>query len=170
MSGPATDAELGDHGENDVLRAHAGRQPSIDAHLESLRLALQHALCREDVGDLRRADAEGESAERTMCAGVAVAADDGHPRLREPKLGSDDVHDSLPRVAEGIQRNPELVAVALESLELRAGLRVDRWQCGEGARAGRAAVRRRRVIHRRERTRWPTDAKAARSQFGERLR
>ena len=55
-----------------------------DAH--RLRPRLQQRLRREHVLDLGRADAERERAERAVRRGVAVAADDRHPRLRQPEL------------------------------------------------------------------------------------
>ena len=71
-----------------------GAQRALEAHLERLRLALQQALRREHVLDLARADAERERAERAVRRGVAVAAHDGHARLREPELGADHVDDA----------------------------------------------------------------------------
>ena len=53
--------------------------------------------------DLGRADAEGERAEGAVRAGVAVAADDRHARLRAAELRPDHVHDAAPRVAEAEQ-------------------------------------------------------------------
>jgi hypothetical protein len=47
--------------------------------------------------DLGRADAERQRAEGAVRRRVAVAADDRHPRLRQPLLGADDVHDPLRR-------------------------------------------------------------------------
>ena len=49
-----------------------------------------------------------------MRRGVAVAARDGHARLREPELGSDHVHDALVDAVEAVEGNAELAAVALE--------------------------------------------------------
>ena len=45
--------------------------------------------------DFRRADAEGQRAERAMRRSVAVAADDGGARLGEALLRPDDVDDAL---------------------------------------------------------------------------
>ena len=63
-------------------------------------LPLRQHLRREHVLDLARADAERERAERAVRRGVAVAADDRLPRLRQPELGADDVDDALAVGAE----------------------------------------------------------------------
>src|SRR5207253_6613281 len=84
------------------------------------RLALRQRLRREHVLDLRRADAEGEGAERAVRRRMAVAANDRHPRLRQPELRPDHVDDSLPTAPGCEQPDAELVAVALERFELRA--------------------------------------------------
>ena len=60
----------------------------------------------------RRADAEGERAERAVRRGVAVAADDRHARLREAELGPDDVHDAALVGVEPVQLDAEVRAVA----------------------------------------------------------
>ena len=49
----------------------------------------------------RRADAERDGAERAVRGRVAVAARDGHARLREPQLRPDDVDDALVRRCRG---------------------------------------------------------------------
>ena len=62
------------------------------AHLQRIH---RQALRREHVAHLRRADAERHRAERAMRRRMAVAAGDRHPRLRQPQLRPDDVHDPL---------------------------------------------------------------------------
>jgi hypothetical protein len=76
--------------------------------------------------DLGGADAEGERAERAVRRGVAVAADDGHPRLGEPELRPDDVDDPLAAGAGGVDRHAELGAVPRERVELRLRERIGR--------------------------------------------
>ena len=61
----------------------------------TLSLSIARRLRREHVAHLRRADAEGDGAERAVRGGVRVAAADRHARLREPALGADHVHDAL---------------------------------------------------------------------------
>ena len=58
-------------------------------------LPLQHALARENVAHFRRADAEGQRTKRTVRRGMAVAAHDGLPRLRDAKLRTNHVNDTL---------------------------------------------------------------------------
>src|ERR1700730_2052467 len=74
--------------------------------------------------DFRCSDAEGERAKRAMGAGVTVAADDGHARLREPQFGADHVHDSLVGRVHVEQRYCKLSTVVLQGLDLTRGNRV----------------------------------------------
>ena len=69
---------------------------------------------------LAGSDAECESTEGSMRAGVGVAAHDGHARLRQPHLGTNNVHDALLDVPERIQRDTELCAVLSQCFDLRA--------------------------------------------------
>ena len=50
---------------------------------------------------------------------MAVAAYDGHPRLGEAQLGTDDVHDALFGRAKVEQTHAELAAVAAHHFDLR---------------------------------------------------
>ena len=85
-----------------------------------LRAALRERLRGQHVLDLARADAERQRAERAVRGGVRVAADDRHARLGDAQLGPDDVDDPAPVGAERVERDAELLAVALERLDLRA--------------------------------------------------
>src|SRR5579884_2170434 len=49
---------------------------------------------------------------------MAIATDNGHARLREAKLGTDDVDDSLPRAVEIVERDAEFLAVLRQDLHL----------------------------------------------------
>ena len=69
---------------------------------------------------LARAYAEGECAEGPVGGGVRVAADDGHAGLGDAQLGADHMHDALPRGADRVGRDAELLAVALERLHLNS--------------------------------------------------
>jgi hypothetical protein len=97
MAVPTSHADAGQERQDDVLGGHAGVQRAVDAHLERLRPALEQRLGGEDVLDLGRADAERQRAEGAMGGGVRVAAHDRHPRLCQPQLRTDDVHDPLVR-------------------------------------------------------------------------
>ena len=62
------------------------------------------------------------SAPNAPCVEVwRVAADDGHARLGQAELRADDVHDALLDVAERVQPDAELRAVAAQRLDLRRG-------------------------------------------------
>ena len=123
-------------------------------------------LRRQHVRHLAGADAERQRAERAVRAGVAVAADDGHARLRQPQLGADDVHDPLPLAAQRVQLDAELVAVLLERRDLRRRGGVEH----RDAPVAAARRGRRRVIHRRDRALGTAHLEAALAQPGERLR
>src|SRR5918993_5959363 len=85
---------------------------------------------------------EGERAERTVGGGVGVATYDHEPRLREPRLRPDDVHDALPDGAPLVERDAELLAVVPEGLHL---------YCRNFVLDRHAKLRRRDVVvHRRE--------------------
>ena len=72
--------------------------------------------------DLRRADAEGQRAQRAMGRGVAVAAHERGARQRQAKLRPDDVHDALPHIEDRDIRHPELDDVLLQRLHLDAAV------------------------------------------------
>ena len=116
----AAHAEPADRRQDQVL----GRDPEAelarvgDPH--RLRPPLDQALGGEHVLDLGGADPEGERAEGAVGGGVAVAADDRHPGLGQPELGADHVHDPLAVGAERVDRDAELLAVALQRLDLHA--------------------------------------------------
>ena len=91
----ALDAEPPDDRQDHVLRVDAGRQAAVDVDAPHLQRIERQALRREHVAHLRGADAERDRAERAVRRRVAVAARDGHARLREPELRADDVDDAL---------------------------------------------------------------------------
>ena len=74
----------------------------------------------QDVLDLAGADAERQRTERAV-GRCGVAADDCHAGLGQPELRADDVHDALVGVPERMQAHAELLAVAAQGLDLRAG-------------------------------------------------
>ena len=117
-SDPAAGADPLDDREHDVLGGHAGGQVALDRDRHGAGRALGERLGREDVLDLARPDPERKGTERAVGRGVAVAADDGHPRLGEALFGSDHVDDSLPGIAHPEQANAELGAVLGEDLDL----------------------------------------------------
>ena len=82
-SGP-TDAYFSDQRKHEILGGHTGLQGSFDQHAHRLRFALQQTLHGQNVGHLACSDAERQSAESTVGAGVTVATNDGHTWLCQP--------------------------------------------------------------------------------------
>jgi hypothetical protein len=158
----ALDAQLLDDRQNHVLGVDAGREASRHANAPDLERLHRERLAGQHVADLRGADAERHGAERAVRRRVAVAARDGHARLREAELGTDHVHDALVGAAECVERNAVLAAVALERRHHLLG-----HQVGERA----LAVRRRHdVVDGREGAARTRHAEAAGAQHVERLR
>ncbi len=137
MAGRAVGFDPADDAENQILRADARAEFSIDANLKRLRTLFPQALRREHVLDFAGADSERERAERAVRRGMAVAANDRHARLREPKLRPDNVHDPLLARSDIEQTEPELRAVAPQRLDLQ-------FRIGVGDRL--AAIGRRHVV------------------------
>jgi len=158
---PAADPDPGDEGEDDVLGADAGGQPSVHLDLVRLRVALEQGLGGQDHLDFARPDPEGERTECAVRARVRVAAHDRHPRLGQAELWSDDMDDALGRVADAVQRDVEFGAVGLELLDLGEGHGVDEWEAPVG--------RRDRVVRRRDGLARATDPDPAGTQARERL-
>ena len=94
--------------------------------------------------------------------GVRIAAHDRHPGLGQPELRSDDVDDALARVADAVERDPELGAVGLELVDLGERHLVDERQAAIG--------RRDRVVGGRDGLAGAAHADAAGAQPGEGLR
>jgi hypothetical protein len=64
--------------------------------------------------DLGGADAERHRSERAVRRRMTVAAGNRHPGLRQAELRTDHVDDALALVAEVVERDAEVAAVALE--------------------------------------------------------
>jgi len=87
-----------------------------------------------------------------MRAGMAVATDDGHPRLCKPLFWPNDVDNTLFARPQVIQWNAEIGAVLAHDIQLNRGHLV-----GDRDNTLRIARRSRRaVIHCRQRLVWPT--------------
>ena len=106
--------------------------------------------------DFAGADPERQRAKGAMRAGVAVAADNGQARLRQPELGANHVHNALQRAEAVLEPNTELFTVALERVKLSFSDGI-----GDGLRQ---RPRRCVVIHRRDRQIWTTHAAAGEPQ------
>ena len=53
-----------------------------------------------------------------MSRGVGVTANNSHPRLGQPQLRTDYVHDSLVSIPQGVQADPELFSIFPQSPNL----------------------------------------------------
>ena len=120
MADGAVDPVLADRREDQVLGGDAVAHLPVVVDAHRLRLALDQRLGGEDVLDLAGPDTEGQRPEGAVGGGVAVAADDRHPRLGEPQLGADHVDDPLVLGAQRVDGDAELGAVGLERLDLDA--------------------------------------------------
>ena len=136
----AAGAEPADRRQDQVLGGDAAAELARVGDPHRLRALLHQALRGEHVLDLGGADPEGERAEGAVGGGVAVAADDRHPRLGQPELGADHVHDPLAVGAERVDRDAELLAVSLQRLDLDAGELVGDQLRGGGAVGGHVVV------------------------------
>ena len=143
------------------LAVTPGEQLAHDRDRHRPRPGLREGLRGEDVLDLAGADAEGERTEGAVGRGVRVAADDRHAGLGDAQLRADDVHDALLDVAERVQPDPELGAVAPQRLDLRARDRV-----GDGQQV----VGRRVVVLGGQREIGPAHRPPGQAQAVERLR
>jgi hypothetical protein len=152
VPGAAGGADLADDGQHDVLGRDAAAELAVDADQHGLGLLLQQALRGQHMLDLGGADTEGQRAEGAVGRGVAVAADDGHARLREALLRPHHMHDALALVAHVEQRDAELAAVGLQRLHLHARDRIDD---AEMAIGGRHIVIRHRQVRLRPARRAP---------------
>ena len=149
VTGGAAHADLPQRAQDQVLGGHAEAELAFVANAHRARLSLHHALRREHVLDLARADAERECPEGAVGGGVRIAAHHRHAGLGDAQLGPDHVHDALAIGAQRVDRDPELRAVALERLNLHARELVS------DPRRHRGAVGRRVVIGGRKRAVGP---------------
>ena len=134
MPGCAIGSNLPNHAERQVFRGHAFAQPATHQDQHGLRLALGHALRGQYMLDFGGPDAECQGSEGTVGAGVAVAADDGFSRLRQPQLRSDHVHNPLLGRVHIEQLHAEVFAILLQGCDLA---RCDRIGDRGPARLGR---------------------------------
>ena len=135
---------------------------AVDPDLEGLGLPLQQALRGQNVFDLARADAKGESTEGSVRRRVTVATDNGLAGLSEAALGPDHMHDPVAAVAERVELDAELLAVGLEHPKLDLRLVVNDPK--------RPRERRRRVVHRRDGILGPPNLQPSLAEAREGLR
>ncbi|KAJ6444371.1 3-isopropylmalate dehydratase [Purpureocillium lavendulum] len=119
-AGTASGANLANGVEDDVLGADAGGQLAVDLDAHVLGALGDEALGGKDVLDLAGANAKGQSAERAMGRGVAVAADNRGAGQGEALLGADNVDNALALVAEAEVGEAKVLDVLLEGDALGA--------------------------------------------------
>ncbi len=95
MTGGAIGADLADDSQSQIFCPNTFGQTAAHVDLHRLRLLLRQALGGENVFYFGSSDAEGQGSERAMGAGVAIAADDCHPRLSQSEFRSDHMDNSL---------------------------------------------------------------------------
>ena len=150
--------------EDQVLGRDAEAELALVADAHRPGLGLHQALGRQHVLDLARADPERQRPEGPVGGGVRVAADDRHPGLGDAQLGADHVDDPLAVGAQRVDRDAELLAVALERLHL------DARELVADPRGDRRAVGRHVVVGGGQRAVGPADRAAGQPQAVERLR
>src|SRR5690606_27574250 len=121
VAGGSARGELPDHVEGHILGTYALSELSLEVDPHGFGPRLQDALRGEYHLHFAGADAEGDGAERPVGGGVAVATDDGHPRLCKAILRSDHVNDPVLGVAQAVVGEPELPGVPGEGVDLVTG-------------------------------------------------
>ena len=121
MTDPAAGTDVTDDREYHVLGCDTVRDLTVDRDTHPLRPRLRQRLGGQHVLDLAGADTERQSPERAVGGGVAVAADHRHAGQGATLLGSDDVHDALPRIAHREVDDAELLGVLAQHLDLARG-------------------------------------------------
>ncbi len=96
-------------------------QPAVHADFQGFGLVLQQGLRGQHVFDLAGADAEGQCAQGPVRGGVAVAANDGHARLRVAQFRPDHMHDALVFVVQVVELYAELPAIRPQGVDLLLG-------------------------------------------------
>ena len=107
--------------QDQVLGADRRLQLALEQDAHELRPGRADRLRREDVLGLAGADAPGERAERTDRAGMAVAAQDREPGLRDPLLRRDDVNDALVAVLDAEDAHAEFAGMLVQRVDQRVG-------------------------------------------------
>ena len=102
----------------DKVPAASLRQTPGDCKAHAAWFRLRHALCRQHVLDFGGPNAKCQRAKGPVGAGVAIAADHGHARLRQPQLRPNDMHDALPARSDVEQRNACAFAIAPKGRDL----------------------------------------------------
>ena len=115
----AGDAQLGDDAQRHVLGGHVRGELALQANQHGLRPPQRHHLRRQDVRELARSAAEGERAEASHRAGVAVGDRVGRARQHHAQFRRDHVRNTLLRVVD--VEKPDAVAPAAVAHRLEKG-------------------------------------------------
>ena len=111
VTAAAMGAVAGDQVQDHILGGHALRQFALETHSHGLRAPHPQGLGGQGVLRLAAADTPGQGAHGTLGAGVAVGADQAHPRLHDALLRRHHVHDALPGVVQVEQGDAGAVGV-----------------------------------------------------------
>jgi hypothetical protein len=103
------------------------RQPPAHLDLHRLWLLLRQALRCQNVLYFRRSNAKGQCSKRAMRAGVAIPADNCHPRLRQAEFRPDHMHNPLLRRVHIEQPHTEFLAVGLQHRDLLSRNKIRDW-------------------------------------------
>ena len=118
MPDAAARADLANYGEDDVLCGYSNWRNTFNIYTHPLGSRLRQSLRRQNMFDFARADAKRECAERTVCCGVAVAANNCHARQSATLLWADHMHNALTRVTHWVKPDLELFSVAAHHFDL----------------------------------------------------
>ena len=117
----AAGTNLGDNGQNQILRCDPVRQLAghVDGHsferFQRQRLGGHHML------HLGGANTEGNGTERAVGCGVGIATDHGHARLGQPQLRTDNMHNALFNIAHGMDTDTKFFSIFAQGFHLGAG-------------------------------------------------
>ena len=132
LPGTAPDADPADQRQDHVLGGDALLQAPAELYGQRPGSTLQQTLGSEDVGDLGRADTEGQRTERAVSSRMAVATDDRHARPGRALLRSDHVHDAATGAVHAEQPDSGTPAVHVQLAHLVARLDVHVREPGRG--------------------------------------
>src|ERR1700730_1596733 len=105
VAGSAGSADVADQRQDEILGGHAERQSALEIDTHGFRSALDDGLRCQYMREFAGADPEGQCAQSTMRAGMAVPANDQAAGKAEAKFGPDDVDDALTGLVDIEHRN-----------------------------------------------------------------
>ena len=113
---PACSADLTDHRERDIFSSNSLAKHACHFNAKILHLALNKALRRQHVLNLRCADSMRQGTGSTMCGGMGITTDDSHPRQDRTLLWPHHMHNPLPRIIQRNLRDVKRFAIIIERL------------------------------------------------------